>query len=65
MEMTASLLMAASFAALCCAGVAHHREVAEAIERFRDQWPRGGPPVQGHPSVARDGWFLTRKRRRS
>ena len=31
-----------------------HREVREAIERFRNNFPRGGPPTPMHPSPAAD-----------
>lgn len=43
------------------AGVAvlffNHRRVAEAIENFKNNFPRGGPRTPMHPSPARDGPF--------
>jgi hypothetical protein len=35
-----------------------HREIAEAIEVFKNNFPRGGPPTPMHPSPAGDDSFL-------
>ena len=47
---------------ICVAGVAAlfalHREIAEAIDTFRNNFPRGGPPTPMHPSVAGDDAHL-------
>ena len=47
---------------ICVAGVtalfALHRQIAEAIETFRNNFPRGGPPTPMHPSVAGDDAHL-------
>ena len=42
----------------------YHREIAEALEAFRNNWPRGGPGSPIHPSIARDSDLLTRRRRK-
>ena len=42
----------------------HRARVAELIEEFRDNLPRGGPPTGMHPSPANDSAFLRRKRSR-
>ena len=34
------------------------RQIKEAIERFTDNLPRGGPPTPMHPSPAGDDIFL-------
>jgi hypothetical protein len=39
-----------------------HREVAEALENFRNNFPRGGPPRPMHPSPVTDGALLRRRR---
>jgi hypothetical protein len=41
-----------------------HREVKEAIEKFRDNFPRGGTGTPMHPSPAADQALLLRKRSR-
>jgi hypothetical protein len=38
------------------------REIAEAIENFRNNFPRGGPRTPTHPSPAGDSALLTRRR---
>ena len=38
-----------------------HREVAEAIEAFRNNFPRGGPRTPMHPSPAADDNLLRRR----
>jgi hypothetical protein len=40
-----------------------HRDVREAIENFRNNFPRGGPRTPMHPSPVNDGALLRRKRR--
>jgi hypothetical protein len=40
-----------------------HRQIIEAIEAFRNNFPRGGPRPPSHPLPANDGWLLRRKRR--
>ena len=40
-----------------------YREIAQAIETFRDNFPRGGPRTPMHPSVAADSALLRRKSR--
>ncbi len=37
-------------------------ELAEAIDNFRNNFPRGGPRTPMHPSPAGDSAFLRRKR---
>jgi hypothetical protein len=32
----------------------YHRQIREAIESFRNNFPRGGPPSPTHPSPAGD-----------
>ena len=61
---TLAILSALVFsAAVATALFKYHREIAEALEAFRNNWPRGGPGSPMHPSVARDTNLLTRKRR--
>lgn len=51
--------------AIACAGLAFlfasHRQVREAIENFRDNFPRGGPRTPMHPSPAGDTALLRRR----
>lgn len=49
-EMARVLLPAAAVVVLFL----NHRRIAAAIERFKDNWPRGGPRTPMHPSPARD-----------
>jgi hypothetical protein len=42
-----------------------HREIAQAIRNFKDNFPRGGPPSPMHPSPAGDHEFLRTKPRAS
>jgi hypothetical protein len=39
-----------------------HREVAEALEAFKNNFPRGGPRTPMHPSPVGDGELLRRRR---
>jgi len=41
-----------------------HREVAEAIAEFRNNFPRGGPRTPMHPSPGMDEEVLRRRRGR-
>ena len=55
------LLVLASAAALL---YFNRREIEDAIERFRNDFPRGGPPTPMHPSPADDGALLRRRSRK-
>jgi len=39
-----------------------HRQIREAIETFRNNFPRGGPRTPMHPSPANDAFVVLRKR---
>lgn len=41
---------------------AGYREVMEALERLKDNFPRGGPPRPMHPSPVNDARLLLRRR---
>jgi len=38
-----------------------HHEIREAIETFKNYFPRGGPPTPMHPSPAADDALLRRR----
>ena len=40
----------------------NHRRVIEAIENFRNNFPRGGPPAPRHPLSSGDDIMFRRKR---
>jgi hypothetical protein len=40
----------------------NHRWVIEAIEAFRNNFPRGGPPAPMHPSPSGDDIMFRRRR---
>lgn len=40
-----------------------HREIAEAIDNFRNNFPRGGPPTPRHPLPSGDRALLRRRPR--
>lgn len=56
-----TLLFIGGFALL----ILKHREVREAIENFRDNFPRGGPGTPMHPSPAGDDALLRHRRTHS
>jgi hypothetical protein len=41
-----------------------HRQIREAIEKFRNNFPRGGPRTPSHPLPADDAFLVLRKRRK-
>ena len=49
------LFLCAAAAVMLCS---FRQQIKEAIERFRDNFPRGGPPMPMHPSPAGDSAFL-------
>ena len=51
------LVLAAATALL----ILNHRVVIEAIEAFKDNFPRGGPPTPMHPSPVSDTSLLLRR----
>jgi hypothetical protein len=62
---TLAILTAIAFsAAVGLVMFKYHREIADALENFRNNWPRGGPGSPMHPSSARDSDFLRRKARK-
>ena len=60
-ELSRLAIALAGFAIVCY----HHRLIREAIERFKDNFPRGGPRTPMHPSPAADSALLRRRKVRS
>jgi hypothetical protein len=54
------LLMAAIAVAVVALMFLHRKQIAEAIENFRNNFPRGGPGTPMHPSPAGDERHLRR-----
>jgi hypothetical protein len=67
METVNALALLTALAFSAAVGVVmfkYHREIAEALDNFRNNWPRGGPGSPMHPSNVRDSDFLRRKARK-
>lgn len=50
------------FAAFAAVLFLKHREVRDAIDNFRNNFPRGGPPSPRHPLPAGDTAWLSRRK---
>jgi hypothetical protein len=65
MEIAGSAVISLAVAALAAFFLFNnHRLIRHAIESFRDNFPRGGPPTPMHPSPAGDDALLRQRRER-